>query len=186
MMNAIVWLIIACEIGFWVLLLAGLAVRYIAKKERLGFLLLALTPVVDLILLTAAAIDLLSGAVATPAHGIAAIYIGVSLAFGKSMIAWADERFQYYILKGAKPKQRYGYAHARHTFMGWVRHLLAFVFGASLLVLTIWLVDSPERTEALWATLKTWAVVLGADFLFSASYFIWPKEQKGIKEERKA
>ena len=32
MMNAIVWLIVACEIGFWVLLIAGLAVRYIAKK----------------------------------------------------------------------------------------------------------------------------------------------------------
>ena len=146
-----------------------------------------MTPVIDLILLTAAAIDLLNGATATAAHGIAAIYIGVSLAYGKSMIAWADERFRYYVLKtGAKPGQRYGYAHARHTIKGWVRHLLAFLIGASLLVLTIWLVDSPERTEALWGTLKTWGIVLGADFLYSASYFIWPKEQKGVKEERKA
>ncbi len=49
-------------------------------------------------------VDLYNGATATIVHGIAAVYIGGSLAFGKSMIQWADERFRYYATKqGTKP-----------------------------------------------------------------------------------
>ena len=48
------------------------------------------------------------------------IYIGVSVAFGKSMIQWADERFRYYVVKeGAKPVKRYGLDYAKHYAKGW-------------------------------------------------------------------
>ena len=50
-MNFIAWTIVACEIGFWVVIALGLITRYIFKREKLGFFFLALTPVIDLILL---------------------------------------------------------------------------------------------------------------------------------------
>lgn len=59
----------------------------------------ALIPILDAVLFLAAAADLYRGAAATMAHAVAAVYIGVSVAFGKSMIQWADERFRYYVVK---------------------------------------------------------------------------------------
>ena len=113
-MNFIAWTIIACEIGFWVVILLGLITRYIFKRERLGFFFLALTPVIDLILLIVTATDLYNGATATQIHAIAAIYLGISIAFGKSMIRWADEKFLYYIRKqGTKPVRKTGFESTR-------------------------------------------------------------------------
>lgn len=97
------WFIVACEIGFWVFVLAGLVARYIFHKQRLGALLFICTPVVDVLLLIATVIDLKNGSMATTVHGIAAIYIGVSVAFGHRMIKWADERFAYRFGNGPEP-----------------------------------------------------------------------------------
>lgn len=103
-MNGIAWMIVFCEIAFWVVIVLGLAVRYLFKQHTLGLLFLSLTPVIDLILLAATGVDLYRGASATAAHGIAAVYIGISIAYGKQMIQWADEKFQYYVTK--KPPNR--------------------------------------------------------------------------------
>ena len=178
-MNFVAWTIVACEIGFWVVILLGLITRYLFKRERLGFFFLALTPVIDLLLLIVTATDLYNGATATQAHAIAAVYLGISIAFGKSMIRWADERFQYYIQRqGTKPVRKTGWAHARHSMKGSLQHLLAFMIGAALLVIMVYLIDDASRTEALSATLKVWALVLGIDFVISVSYFIWPRPDK--------
>ncbi|SDM27222.1 hypothetical protein [Sediminibacillus halophilus] len=178
-MNGITWMIIACEIGFWIAIVAGLVTRYLFKKEKVGLFLLAMTPVIDLILLLLTGLDLYRGAEATTAHGVAAIYIGSSIAFGKSMIEWADHRFQYYILKqGAKPPKRYSYEYARHYAKGWLRHILAFVIGTGLLAATIFVIDDAERTAALTGIIKVWALALGIDTLVAISYFIWPRPEK--------
>lgn len=86
-LNLVAWFIVACEIAFWVVIILGLVTRYVLKRNRLGMFFLALTPVIDLLLLVVTTVDLYRGAVATMAHAIAAVYIGVSIAFGKSMIA---------------------------------------------------------------------------------------------------
>lgn len=178
-MNVITWTIITCEISFWVIILLGLTTRYLFKREKLGFFFLALTPVIDLILLIVTSTDLYNGAIATNVHAIAAIYLGSSIAFGKTMIRWADEQFRYYIQKeGTKPKRKTGWAHARHSMKGSLQHLLAYVIGATFLVVMIYLVNDPSRTEVLAGTLKVWALVLGIDFVISASYFIWPRPDK--------
>lgn len=52
-LNGIAWMIVFCEIAFWVVIVLGLAVRYVFKRHTLGLLFLALTPVIDLILLAA-------------------------------------------------------------------------------------------------------------------------------------
>ncbi|MFT9847019.1 hypothetical protein [Aneurinibacillus sp. REN35] len=181
-MNFIAWLIVACEIAFWVVIGAGLLARYVFKRRRIGFFLLALTPVIDLILLLITSVDLYRGATATQAHAIAAVYIGVSIAFGKSMIEWADERFQYYVTKqGTKPVQRFGFAHAKHYLKSWVRHLFAYIIGAGLLLGLHALIDDPSRTEALLGTLRLWSIIVVVDLAIALSHFIWPKKEKQSK-----
>src|SRR5690606_34973067 len=103
-------LIVSCEIGFWLFVVGGLACRYLLGARKLGAALLSSTILVDLALLTFTVVDMRNGAVATFFHGLAAVYIGVSLVFGPGMIRWADERFAHRFAGGPKPtpKPRYG------------------------------------------------------------------------------
>ncbi|MGF9814261.1 hypothetical protein ACVAMH_25455 [Bacillus zanthoxyli] len=179
-MNVIAWLIVVCEIGFWVVITLGLFTRYILKRSKLGLLFLALTPVIDLILLVATGVDLYRGATATKVHAIATVYIGISIAYGRSMIEWADLRFQYYVMKqGSKPVKRFGIDYAKHYFKSWGQHVLAFLIGAGILLVLIYLINDFSRTEVLAGFLKLWTFVLGIDFLIAISNFIWPKRAKG-------
>lgn len=178
-MNFILLLIIMIEIAFWIVIAAGLIVRYVLQMPRLGLFFLALTPVLDLVLLTAVSIDLMRGAIATTAHAIAAIYIAVSIVFGKQMIRWADERFRYYIMRqGDRPSRLYGYAYSRKYFKDWLRHVLAYILGTGLLWIVILLVNNAARTEALSGTIKLWSLVVVIDLVISITYFIWPREAK--------
>jgi hypothetical protein len=179
-MSTIGWMIIACEVLFWVFILLGLTARYLFKKEKLGFFLLALTPVIDLLLLIATSIDLYRGASASMAHGLAAVYIGVSIAFGKSMIQWADARFQHYVSKTelSKPIKKFGIDFAKHNAKGFIRHIIAFVISSSILGLMIVYIDDSSRTEALTGIMKVWSFILAIDLYLTISYFIWPKKEK--------
>lgn len=172
----ILGLIIACEIGFWVAIVAGLSARYLARKPRLGAVLLAMAPVVDLILLIAVAIDLRAGASATFAHALAALYIGISIAYGHSMIRWADVRFAHRFSDGPAPTKRYGREYTAACWKDVVKTGLAgLIAGAILLGLIAW-VGAPERTEALSGILPLLAVVLGIEILWAVSYTVWPKK----------
>ncbi|WP_306610693.1 hypothetical protein [Bhargavaea cecembensis] len=176
-LSLIAWLIVGAEIGFWVFIVAGLVTRYLLRKEKTGLVLLAMTPVLDLILLIATTFDLMNGATASPAHGIAAIYLGVSLIYGQRMVRWADERFRYYILKeGPRPAKLRGWAHARDSLKGSLLHVVAWALGGGYLLLMIVLVDDPGRTEVLGDILKVWSLVVGIDLAISLSYFIWPRK----------
>ena len=178
-MNFIAWMIVACEIAFWVVIGLGLVTRYIFKQQKAGLFLLALTPVVDVILLIITGVDLYRGASATTAHALAAVYIGVSIAFGKSMIQWADEKFQHYVSHTSAAKtKRYGFEHARHYAKSWFKHLLAFVIGVGILLAMIYFVNDSARTEALSGIMQLWTVVLGIDLVIAISYFIWPRKNK--------
>lgn len=179
----IAFFIVACEIGFWLFVLAGLFFRYILKKRRLGAFLLFCTPVVDLALLIATAIDLRNGATADFFHGLAAVYIGVSIAFGKRMIRWADERFFHKFAGGPAPtpKPKFGAAHARYERQMWYRHLLAWVIGCALLAGMIGFVGDFDKTRELAVMGQRWLVVLAIDFLWSFSYTLWPRKEKTAK-----
>ncbi|WP_264738118.1 hypothetical protein [Cytobacillus firmus] len=179
------WLIIACEIGFWIFVAAGLTARYILKKKALGGFLLLCTPLIDLILIAATTIDLHSGTKATIFHGIAAVYIGVTIAYGKQMIRWADERFAYKFGHGTKPAKpaKNGRDHARRERNGWYRHLFAWIIGLVLLFAMIIFIDKPQQTESLQGLVRIWTLVLAIDFAISFSYTVWPKKRKA-KESR--
>lgn len=171
-------LIIICEVGFWVLVLLGLIARYIFGKKKIGGLLLLLTPVVDLLLLVTTVIDLHNGVVATPFHGLAAIYIGVSLAFGHKMISWADERFSHRFANGPIPIKppKHGREHALYERKSWYTHLLAWSIGSLLLYGMILFVSNSSKTDSLLQIIQGWGIILFIDFLYSFSFTLWPRK----------
>jgi hypothetical protein len=173
-------LILAGEVAFWAFVLGGLVARYLLRRPRLGVALLLITPVVDLALIAVTVIDLRAGATADLFHGLAAIYVGVSVAFGHRMIGWADERFDHRFAGGPPPKRppKHGPEHARREREGWYRHLLAFAIGGALLLGIIYLVGDPARTQSLSARAALWALILAVDFAWSFSYTFWPRNPK--------
>lgn len=179
-MNFIGWMIVLCEVAFWVVILIGLSLRYLFNLKKLSFFFLALTPFIDVILIAITSLDLYRGATATVAHGLAPVYIGVSLAFGKNMIDWIDIRFQKYILKSDSPmpEKLTGIPFAKHYAKGFLRHLIAFAIGCAILALMIFYIDDSSRTEALYGIMKVWAFIMAIDVYITSSYFIWPKKPK--------
>jgi hypothetical protein len=170
-------IIVASEIAFWVLLTSGLAARYLLRRRRLATALLVSVPLVDLVLLTATVLDLRGGGTASFAHGLAAIYIGVSVAFGHRMVRWADERFAHRFAGGPPPTRppRGGPERAVHERQGWYRHLLAWAVGSGLILLAVAFVGDADRTVAMTQIVWRWAIVLGLDFVWSFSYTLWPR-----------
>jgi hypothetical protein len=150
--NLLLAVIAAGEAGFWVLLGAGLAARYLLRARRLGALLLASTVLVDLTVLAATVFDLGGGGVANWSHGLAALYIGVSVAFGRDLIRWADQRFAHLFVGGPPPdrRPRHGPARVRYEWLQWIKFALAWAIACVLMLGMIVLVDAPERTEQLW------------------------------------
>jgi hypothetical protein len=171
-------LIVACEVGFWVLLLTGLAVRYLLKARTLSAVLLICAPLVDVVLLAASVIDLRRGGQPGGAHGLAAIYIGVSVAFGGQLVSWADQRFAHRFAGGPRPTRppRYGRAHAARERRQWLRHLLAYLVAIGVMGLFTLLVGDWTRVRPMWSPMVGWAVVLLVDFLISFSYTIAPRK----------
>ena len=169
-------IIISCEIGFWVLLAAGLSARYLLRRPRLGAALLVSVPLVDLILLIATVIDLRAGTTAGFTHGLAAAYIGFSLAFGHSIIRWADARFAHRFAGGPPPPEppRFGRARARREWRDFGKACLAWTINSALLVAAIVVVDSPGRTEALEEWIGRLTFVLAIWSLWPIAYTIWP------------
>lgn len=131
----IIAIIIACEVGFWVLIVLGLIARYVLRLKKTGVALLATTPVVDVILLVVTAIDLTSGATATIFHGIAAIYLGFSVAYGHKMITWADRHFAHRFANGPQPIKLHGRGYAIECWKDVARTALAVAVAWG----TIWL-----------------------------------------------
>lgn len=164
--------IAACEVGFWVLLVAGLVSRYLLRLRRVGLVLLACVPLVDLVLLAASVVDLHRGGTPAFRHSLAAIFIGCSVGFGHQTIAWAD-RWAAHRLAGAprppKPPKR-GRARALRERQGWYRHLLAWAVGSALMGLGALLAGGVERSGAMLQPAVLWTIVVVIDGLVSFSY----------------
>ncbi|QFG19965.1 hypothetical protein [Actinomadura sp. WMMB 499] len=171
-------IIAACEIGFWVVLGAGLAARYPLRLRRLGALLLLCVPLIDAVLLGATVLDLRRGAEAGFAHGLAAAYLGYSIAFGHSMVRWADERFAHRFAGGPPPrgKPKGGRARTRYEWREFGKAAIATAIACGLLVGMIALVGDAGRTEALWGWTARLGVVLAIWAIWPVSHTFWPSE----------
>ena len=123
------------EILFWVVIVAGLAARYLLRRPRLGAVLLGSTVLVDLGILATAVIDIRSGGAATAAHGLAALYIGFSVAFGPTLVRWADVRAAHRWADGPAPVAvpREGPERAAHEWSQFGRWVVAAIICAAVL-----------------------------------------------------
>lgn len=179
----LVAVIVVCEVLYWIVLLTGLTVRYLLRRPRAGGILLACTPLVDLILLTVSVLDLRAGGTAAAAHTLAAIYIGVSIGFGPSLMRWADVRFAHRFVGGPAPVKppRSGPGQAAHARRAWFRHLLAWGVGVGLMLLAVLLIGEPSRTEQLLSSAKAWTLILLIDAAVSFGYPTSPDDSDAAR-----
>ncbi len=146
-------LIVACEVGFWVVLLMALAVRYLLRKEPLSRALLLCLPLIDVLLLVFTGIDLRQGATATFAHGLAAAYVGFTVAFGGIAVTWADSHVAHRFAGGPVPEKApsRGWEAVRFEFKLWGRCILACVITMVLVEALVHFVGANEAVEPLLA-----------------------------------
>lgn len=85
--------IVAGEVLFWFVLLAGVCTRYLLRWRTVSTVLLAATPLIDIVIVVLTYIDLNRGATSDFSNGMAAFYVGFSIVFGPEAIARVDRRF---------------------------------------------------------------------------------------------
>ncbi|MFC4493780.1 hypothetical protein ACFPA8_06490 [Streptomyces ovatisporus] len=173
----IVTLIIICEVGFWVLLAAGLALRYLARMPRAGVAVLLCEPLLEVVLLVVTAVDLRNGAEPDWKHGLAAVYIGFTVTHGHYMIKWADGHVLHRFAGGPRPAgpPRYGMARAVHEWKMCARAVGAALIAALLLQLAIWYVGDGGQSGSLREWQEKMGLVVGISVIIALSYTIWPK-----------
>ena len=155
--------IVACEVGFWVVLAAGLTARYLLRWRRVGAALLVGVPLVDLALLVFTVVDLRRGGEPGTAHGLAAVYLGFSVAFGPSLVRWADVRVAHRWAGGPPPAPKAPggtWPRARHEWREFGRACLAVALSVALLLGAIALVGDRGDTSALWSWMSRLGLVL--------------------------
>jgi uncharacterized integral membrane protein len=157
----IIGVIVACEVGFWVVLAAALLARYALRLPRVSAVLLVCVPLVDLVLLAATVIDLRGGAQATAAHGMAAAYLGFSVAFGHRTIAAIDQRVAHRFAGAPSPDEVPPTSGdpIRQAWQQWRRAAAGWAVACALLVAAIALVNNGTRTAEL--TFWLWALSAG-------------------------
>ncbi|MFE4451516.1 hypothetical protein [Streptomyces sp. NPDC056796] len=175
----IVTLIVLCEAGFWVLLAAGLALRYVAGKPRLGAAVLLCEPLLEVVLLVVTAVDLRNGAEPGLRHGLAAVYIGFTVGLGRSTVTWVDARVAHRFAGGPPPVRppKYGTARAAHEWRTAARWILAAVTALALLQAAAWYVGDDAATAPLrmWQEKMLW--VIGVNLLIAGGYTLFPRRE---------
>ncbi|MCX4674230.1 hypothetical protein OG413_02670 [Streptomyces sp. NBC_01433] len=184
----IVMLIVLCEVAFWVLLAAGLALRYLAKKPRLGAAVLLCEPLLEVVLLVVTAIDLKNGAAPDWKHGLAAVYIGFTVGLGHSTIKWVDARVAHRFAGGPPPVKppKYGMARAVHEWRTAARWTIAAATALALLQAAIWYVGGAGDISTLRGWQQTMLWVIGINLIIAVSYTAFPKQEpKGVGDRER-
>ncbi|MFI1015428.1 hypothetical protein [Streptomyces sp. NPDC020965] len=178
----IVTLVIVCEVGFWVLLAAGLSVRYLLRKPRLGMALLLCEPLLEVVLLLATAIDLKNGAEPSWTHGLAALYIGYTVGHGHRTVTWLDGHAAHRFDGAPLPRRpKYGRGRAIHEGKVWLGTLVGGAVATGLLQLAIWYVDDPSRAGALENSMTLAWKAVAIHGAIALTYAIWPKKDPGAE-----
>lgn len=156
--DPLVWLIGAAEVSFWLLLGAGLASRYVLRARRLSTVLLVSVPVLDVVLVTASLVDVARGSAPAAAHGLAAVYLGFTIAFGHSVMTWADRRFAYRIAGETPPQpSRFGAAKVAYEWREWGRAVLAWAIALGVMLVTAWTAGSGVPAPSDWSADPMWS-----------------------------
>lgn len=139
--NPVALLVVACEVAFWVFLAAAVVARYVLRRRRLSTVLLLCEPLLEVVLLVATVGDLLRGGEATWTHGLAALYLGFTVAFGRRTVHAVDGWVAHRFFGGPEPVRppKHGPVRVGYEWALWLRVLLAWavawvVLGVLLLV----------------------------------------------------
>ncbi|WP_149181186.1 hypothetical protein [Streptomyces sp. TRM49041] len=178
-------LIVVCEVGFWVLLAAGLAARYLLRMPRTGAALLLCEPVLEVLLLVATAVDLRNGAEPSWTHGLAALYIGYTVGHGHRTVKWLDGHAAHRFGGAPRPAgpPPHGMARARHEGRIWLGTLVGAVTATALLQAAVWYVADPGRVGSLESWMGAAWRAAGIHGLIALSYAIWPKKDPAATRE---
>ncbi|MFZ3596961.1 hypothetical protein [Streptomyces sp. BH104] len=177
----IVTLIVVCEVAFWVLLAAGLALRYWARMPRASVAVLLCEPLLEVLLLIVTAVDLKNGAEPDWKHGLAAVYIGYSIALGHYTITWVDVRVAHRFAGGPPPSTpKYGVPRAIHEWKLAARWILAAVIAMGLLQGAIWYVGEAGATESLTQWQQRMLFLIAINVIIALSYTVFPKKAPSV------
>lgn len=160
-------LVVACEVAFWVFLAAAVVARYVFRRRRLSTVLLLCEPVVEVVLLVATVTDLLRGAEATWTHGLAALYLGFTVGFGRYTVQRVDGWVAWRFFDGPRPPRvpSRGRERVVHEWRLWLRVLVSWVVAIVVLGVLLLLAGDAAQREVLlgWAGRAT--LVLGVWFV---------------------
>lgn len=125
--------------------------RYLLGRQALSRWLLLSLPLIDLLLLVFAALDLRAGNVATLAHGLAAAYVGFTVMFGSVAVRWADAHFAHRFASGPVPPKSPtgGWKAVRFELGLWLRCIAAWVIALALISAVIGALGNNAATQAL-------------------------------------
>ncbi|PIB10526.1 MULTISPECIES: hypothetical protein [Streptomyces] len=146
-------------------------------EETASVVLLLCEPLLEVILFVATAIDLKNGADPGWEHGLAALCIGLTVAYGPYTIRRLDGHAAHRLAGAPAPPKppRYGMARAGHEAELWLRTLLAAAVARALLQAPIWYVGD-GHTESLrgfqWTALRA----AGIHGVVALTYTLWPKK----------
>jgi hypothetical protein len=164
--------IVAMEIAFWGLLVAGLYVRYRLSRPRIGGALLIAAGSTAAVLAVAGGIDLAGGATAEASHVIAALAVAYTVVYARHHVAAADRWVLRRLGRDVPTPPKAPKPESERA--GWYRHARMWALGVALLGAGYLLADDGD---ALAAAAGIWTVVLAIDFLVSFSYSLKPAQR---------
>lgn len=126
-------------------------------------------------LLVATAIDLRSGATASFAHGLAALYLGFSIAYGHALIRAADVRFAHRFAGGPAPRKLFGGAYALACWKDLARSSLGAAIAAGVVLLLRWIAGDAERTAPLDSVFSILLIICAVELITAVGYTLWPR-----------
>ncbi|WP_299049934.1 hypothetical protein [uncultured Nocardioides sp.] len=171
--------IVAAEVAFWVFLLGGLTARYVLRLRRPSSVLLVCVPLVDVVLLLVVGVDVARGAEPTRAHALAAVYLGFTVAFGHSVVRWADVRFAHRFADGPAPSSpsKGSPAAVRALWVEWSRVVVASVLACGALLAMVAAGGEPvpttldeASTHPYWSTMLLLGLVTAIWFLAGPAF----------------
>ena len=161
--NPVAALVVACEVAFWVFLAAAVVARYALHWRRASTVLLLCEPLLEVVLLVATVGDLLRGAEPTWTHGLAALYLGFTVGFGKLTVHKVDAWVAYRFAGGPAPQRRPrdGAPARSYEWRLWGHVVVAWLVSCGVLGVLVLIATEPEQREVLasWAGRATLVLV---------------------------
>ena len=156
-------LVAACEVAFWVFLLAAVVARYGLRMRRTSTVLLLFEPLLEVVLLVATVGDLLRGSEPTSMHGLAALYLGFTVGFGKLTVHKVDAWVAFRFAGGPapEPRPREGAPARSYEWRLWGRVVVAWLVSCGVLGILMLVATAPDQREVLasWAGRATLVLV---------------------------